>query len=146
MAKVKNHNSLVFFTTLGVYLSLVLVGGPAPQVFAHGALTRNFEITEEAEVKDDLDKDPQESSDAVVDPVDDRRFLAAVQTFLAQFKVAKAVSLYESAAHDIYSDERHIAAATVGSVHDTAPPAGAEHLRTVTHLPRASIDPLLADA
>lgn len=58
MTNRKNHNSLIFITTLGVYLGLVLVGGSAPQVFAHGALTRNFEISDEIEVKDDLDKKP----------------------------------------------------------------------------------------
>lgn len=58
MTSRKSHNSLIFITTLGVYLGLVLVGGSAPQVFAHSALTRNFEISDEIEVKDDLDKKP----------------------------------------------------------------------------------------
>lgn len=54
----RKHNSLIFLTTLGVYLGLVLVGAPTPQVFAHGALTRSFELTDEIEAKDDLDKNP----------------------------------------------------------------------------------------
>lgn len=58
MSKGKNHNSILFLTTIGVYLGLVLVGGTAPQVFAHSATTRNFEISEEIEVKDDLDEKP----------------------------------------------------------------------------------------
>lgn len=37
-----------------------MVGGAAPQVFAHSATTRNFEITDEIEVKDDLDTNPDE--------------------------------------------------------------------------------------
>jgi hypothetical protein len=52
----------LFLTTIGVYLGLVLVGGTAPQVFAHSATTRNFEISEEIEVKDDLDKQPDRES------------------------------------------------------------------------------------
>ena len=54
----RKHNSIIFLTTLGVYLGLVLVGAPTPQVFAHGALTRTFELTDEIEAKDDLDKNP----------------------------------------------------------------------------------------
>jgi len=53
-------NSILFITTLGVYLGLIVVGGAAPQVFAHSATTRNFEITDEIEIKDDLDKNPDD--------------------------------------------------------------------------------------
>lgn len=49
---------MLFLTTLGVYLGLMLVGGAAPQVFAHGALTRNFELQDEIEISDDLDNKP----------------------------------------------------------------------------------------
>jgi len=45
-------------TTLGVYLGLLVVGGAAPQTFAHSATTRNFELVDEIEVKDDLDTNP----------------------------------------------------------------------------------------
>jgi hypothetical protein len=54
----RTNNSILFLTTLGVYLGLVLVGGAAPQVFAHGALTRNFELKDEIETRDDLDNKP----------------------------------------------------------------------------------------
>lgn len=54
----KNQNSILFLTTLGVYLGLLIVGGAAPQAFAHSATTRAFEITDEIEVKDDLDNKP----------------------------------------------------------------------------------------
>jgi len=40
-----------------------MVGGAAPQVLAHSATTRNFEITDEIEVKDDLDNKPDECSE-----------------------------------------------------------------------------------
>ena len=56
----KNQNSLLILTTLGVYLGLLMVGGAAPQVLAHSAMTRNFEITDEIEVKDDLDTKPDD--------------------------------------------------------------------------------------
>lgn len=58
MSNRKNHNSLVFLTTLSVYLGLVLVG--TPPISAQAALTQKVEIQNEAEIKDDLDKKPDE--------------------------------------------------------------------------------------
>lgn len=55
----KNHNSIIFLTTLSVYLGLVLVGGTAP-VLAHSALTRDFDIKNEIVFEDDLDKKPDD--------------------------------------------------------------------------------------
>ncbi len=51
----KNHNSLVFLTTL--YIGLILVGA-SPQALSFAALTKNFDIQNEIEVKDDLDNKP----------------------------------------------------------------------------------------
>ena len=56
----KAQNSILLLTTLGVYIGLLVAGGAAPQVLAHSATTRNFEITDEIEVKDDVDRDPDE--------------------------------------------------------------------------------------
>jgi hypothetical protein len=58
--KRKTNNSILFLTTLGVYLGLVLAGGVTPQVYAHSAMTRNFELTDEIEFKDDLDNKPDD--------------------------------------------------------------------------------------
>jgi hypothetical protein len=54
------NNSIIFLTTLSVYLGLVLVGGVAPTVLAQAATTRNFNVQDEIEVKDDLDKKPED--------------------------------------------------------------------------------------
>lgn len=51
----KTQNSIVFLTTL--YLGLVLVGA-SPQALSFAALTRNFDIQNEVEVRDDLDNKP----------------------------------------------------------------------------------------
>lgn len=60
MSSSKNYNSIVFLTTLSVYLGLVLVGA-TPSVAAHqAALTPRFEIQNEIEIEDDLDKNPDE--------------------------------------------------------------------------------------
>jgi len=48
-----------------VYLGLLMVGGAAPQVLAHSATTRNFEISDEIEVKDDLDTKPDDERSEV---------------------------------------------------------------------------------
>lgn len=40
-----------------------MVGGVAPQVLAHSATTRAFEISDEVEVKDDLDNKPDDCSE-----------------------------------------------------------------------------------
>lgn len=59
----KNYNSIVFLTTLSVYLGLVLVGGATPSVLGQAATTRNFDIKSEIVVEDDLDKKPDGTSD-----------------------------------------------------------------------------------
>lgn len=57
----KKHNSILFITTLSVYLGLVLVGA-TPQILAQAALTRTFDIKTEIEFEDDLDKNPDEKT------------------------------------------------------------------------------------
>lgn len=61
MSELKKHNSIIFLTTLSVYLGLVLVGGASSPILAQAALTRNFDIQEEIEYKDDLDKKPDDA-------------------------------------------------------------------------------------
>lgn len=65
MSSKRNQNSLLFLTTLGVYLGLLVVGGAAPQVFAHSATTRNLEINEGIEIRDDLDTNPDDERSPV---------------------------------------------------------------------------------
>ncbi len=55
----KNYNSVIFLTTLSVYLGLVLVGAPAP-ILAQAALTSKLEIKNKIEKKDDLDNKPDD--------------------------------------------------------------------------------------
>ncbi len=58
MTNRKNNNSVLFLTTLGVYLGLILVGSAAPQVLAQAATTRQFNIKDEIEQKDEFDGNP----------------------------------------------------------------------------------------
>ena len=65
----------MFLATLGVYFGLVLVGGATPHVYAQAATTREFSVKDEAEVKDDLDTNPDgetaQFSDAIRGYFDD---------------------------------------------------------------------------
>lgn len=71
MTNRKGQNSILFLTTLGVYLGLVLVGA-TPQAIAHqrAAMTRNFDIREEIEFTDDLDRDPEGERSPIGDSVE----------------------------------------------------------------------------
>lgn len=71
MKQAKSNNSILLLTTLGVYLGLLVVGS-APGLIAQqaAATTRNFELSEEIEVKDDLDKNPDQ--DRVLKPKNDQ--------------------------------------------------------------------------
>ena len=75
---------MIFLTTLGVYLGLVLAGGASPQVFAHTALTRNFDIRDEIEFKDDLDNKPDDERTAL--PLSVQVYLEDVEQFLSSLQ------------------------------------------------------------
>ena len=56
MSNSKNYNSILFLTTLSVYLGLVLVGATPSVLAQQAALTQKFEISNEREMEDDLDE------------------------------------------------------------------------------------------
>lgn len=84
MTNRKNHNSIIFLTTLSVYLGLVLVGGVTPSVFAQAATNQHFDIKNEFEVKDDLDKNPDDNDSSQPD------FPILFAELLAQIKLEAA--------------------------------------------------------
>jgi hypothetical protein len=61
MKGTRTYNSLIFLTTLSIYLGLVAVGS-SPAVLAYAATTPRFEIRTEAETEDDLDKKPNDDA------------------------------------------------------------------------------------
>ncbi len=90
MDKRSREHSLLFLTTLGVYLGLILVGS-TPQVLAQAATTRIFDVRDEIEAKDDLDNKPNRPAPAgsVARASDaDDHITRSVQNFLAKFKPA----------------------------------------------------------
>lgn len=57
MSNRKNQNSILVLATLGVYLGLVLVGA-TPQVLAQAAMTKQFNVKDEIEHKNEFDDNP----------------------------------------------------------------------------------------
>lgn len=80
----KGQNSILFLTTLGVYLGLVFVGA-SPQVLAHqrGAMTRQFDIRDEIEFRDELDNDPDDERSELSTSVE--VYLQDLEQLLAAF-------------------------------------------------------------
>ena len=75
----KPQNSALLIATLGVYLGLVLAGA-APQVLANAALSKQFNVRDEIEFKDDLDNKPDDPRSPVTVSV--KNYLEDVESFL----------------------------------------------------------------
>jgi len=102
----KNQNSILVLATLGVYLGLVLVGA-TPQVLAQAAMTKQFNVKDEVEVKDDLDKKPATSEsddlDADVSAVENLRIAEALQGFILDLKKLEKIGKYDPKADLVFS-------------------------------------------
>ena len=94
MSRKNKHNSIIFLTTLSVYLGLVLVGG-TPPVLAHAALTRNFDIQNEIEFKDDLDKKPDDLTKDV-EIISNFRIAEAITNFVSDLKKLESIGKFDS--------------------------------------------------
>jgi hypothetical protein len=92
----KNQNSILVLATLGVYLGLVLVGA-TPQVLALAAMTRQFNVKDEIEFAEDLDKKPPEdvateSDNSHATPRSDGLVASSIDKFLSGFALSESVS------------------------------------------------------
>lgn len=90
------NNSIIFLTTLSVYLGLVLVGGAMPTVLAQAATTRNFNVQDEIEVKDDLDKNPEKNEElsADVELVKRLNIVQAIGIFLEDLRKLESIDKF----------------------------------------------------
>lgn len=149
MTKSKSHNSIIFLTTLGVYLGLVLAGGASPQVFAYTALTRNFDIQDEVEVKDDLDKKPEPAAEKSDDNSDTKLATVisdSVKTFLSQFERTRPISAFDPSPNFVFSDAQFFDGRLATGVNSNARSDFRKNqILVITRLPRASIDSPLSD-
>src|SRR4051812_6725774 len=147
MEKRKGQNSILFLTTLGVYLGLVLVGG-TPQVLANAATTRHFDIKDEIEFQDKLDKDPdlkpsqRSISDAVAN-AKQVKFVPLVR-LLKQFGQFLPISVFHSTAGTSSFQSVEIARTDL-FYDDSRARASVPRFSglTVNHLARSSIEPFL---
>jgi hypothetical protein len=142
----KNQNSILVLATLGVYLGLVLAGA-TPQVLAQAAMTRQFDVRDEIEAKDDVDRKPD---DALTDLTESSRqeIEAKVSASIDRFFSRLSIHSIESCFTTGYTGGR-----TLSSVLDLQI---APHIKgvgvdiplrrkiAVTNFPRADLNSLLA--
>lgn len=105
MRERKSQNTALLIATLGVYLGLVLAGA-APQVLANAALTKQFNVRDEIEFKDDLDNKPDDPRSPVTVSV--KIYLEDVENFLTSLGRLQAQGKF-----DISKDAFDIAQATL---------------------------------
>jgi hypothetical protein len=63
-----NNSSILVLATLGVYLGLLMTGA-TPQLLANAAMTREFNVVDEIEGTDDLDKKPKGAADPFTESI-----------------------------------------------------------------------------
>ncbi len=100
MSDRKKYNSIVFLTTLSVYLGLVLVGGANPSVLAQAATTRDFNIKNEIVVEDDLDKKPDDEVRKLLEKLDSDyftidKYFGEIEDFLIDLKKLNSIEKFD---------------------------------------------------
>lgn len=147
MDKRSREHSLLFLTTLGVYLGLILVGS-TPQVLAQAATTRIFDVRDEIEAKDDLDNKPNTSAPAgsvAESPESDDHITRSVQNFLAKFKPAiKFDSIAAEVSNPAADLLRTSADQLIGDHRVAFGGSPLSRIISVSNFPRGSLDALPA--
>ncbi len=100
----KNQNSILVLATLGVYLGLVLVGA-TPQVLAQAAMTKQFNVKDEIEVKDDLDKKPDPSVEEFDDAIE--TYFKDLKHFVGNLRKLRSIDEFNTSFHTF--NTHHIA-------------------------------------
>lgn len=95
----RTQNSVIFLATLGVYIGL-LMAGASPGIIAQqsAAMTRNFELSEEFEVRDEFDRDPEHAvpefePEAAGDILSGAAVKSLVRVYLSQYFVEPAADV-----------------------------------------------------
>ncbi len=83
-----------------MYLGFVLVG--ATPVLGHAATTRNFELTDEIEFKDDLDKKPEPTSKELDKAIED--YFNRVGAFLRNLRKLRSIDEFDTAYHTFHNE------------------------------------------
>jgi hypothetical protein len=145
LANKKNQNSILFLTTLGVYIGLLMVGSTPGVIAQQGAMTRNFEISDEIEERDDLDTQPDPSQDELLtfEAVDAVIISSAVSTYL---KLHTSSGKFPSAPSSSPDLSANLIANFVRLPRylEVYPSTAATRALPPTALPRSGLDPLSA--
>ncbi len=145
MTTKRPQNSILVLATLGVYLGLVLAGA-TPQVLANAAMTRQFDVKDEIEYKEDLDTKPDRTVAEFSANEADENVTRAIETFLAKF--TPVISL-DASFHNDDSSVRDLA--TLNWQKPKVEPHFPSHSQpisriiSVNNLARADLDALLAN-
>ncbi|MGE3465584.1 MAG: hypothetical protein AB7J13_01515 [Pyrinomonadaceae bacterium] len=83
MTNTRSKNSIIALATLGVYIGLLMAGG-TPVLGHQAAMTRNFDVKDELELKEKLDKKPDDERSPVTASV--QIFLEDIEYFLASLE------------------------------------------------------------
>ena len=86
---------MLVLATLGVYLGLLMAG--ATPVFGHAATSRNFEISDEIEAHDDIDRNPDDERAPLTDSVGN--YFSDLEYFLWSLNRLNAAGRFDLA-HD----------------------------------------------
>ena len=91
----KPANSVLFIATLGVYIGL-LMAGSAPAVVAQqaAAMTRNFELSDEIEKKDDLDNKPDHSDEELDKAIE--AYAKSVENFVRNLQKLHLIDKFDA--------------------------------------------------
>ena len=98
---------MLFLATLGVYIGLLMAGSSAGMIAQQSAaMARNFELSEEFEIRDEFDRDPQPEVPEFVPESDGEALSGAaveslVRVYLSQYFVEPAADVTYLAAAPI---------------------------------------------
>jgi hypothetical protein len=146
----KSQNSIVFLTTLGVYLGLLIVGASPGVLAQQAAMTRNFDVNDEIEAKDDLDRDPNGCDEVLAEAIElapeglseYAGILQDIASTLVRYE-ADDRSAYQEAGADPFNFYRSSQSAVAEILARTRIIHRKDQIFIVTRLPRAALDPLL---
>ncbi|MGB7068596.1 MAG: hypothetical protein WBD22_03820 [Pyrinomonadaceae bacterium] len=138
MLSQKNHNSIFFLTTLGVYLGLVLVGVAAPKSRLNTVFAQNFDVTYDVGAGDQ--KEPRLMVDRLAMSVVDTDFgiSECLSSYLALYKRIAPVSEFTGSRQNVFLCDISLTPAYDGP-RDQSLLAHNNQTFTVARLPRASL-------
>ncbi len=143
----KPQNSILVLATLGVYLGLVLAGA-TPQVLAQAAMARQFDVKDEIEVSENLDKKPDSSAaepSSSPSAETDGHITRSVERFLANFKTVDSLtSLCEMPAPAIGREAFRSSSAKNDLSANRSTHSPLAYIVVLTNFARADLGPLLA--